>query len=105
MKKVLLILGILGCFSLPGYPGDAETYEMLTTNVNTVINTRDINYVTIHSVNIKQAVRGTSELIINVEMVKLTGEHVFEQYVETLEPGHTMYSTFVSDGILQNVGE
>lgn len=105
MKKVLLILGILGCFSLPGYPGDTETYEMLTANVNTVIHTRDINYVTIHSVNIKQAVRGTSELIINVEMVKSTGEHVFEQYVETLDPGHTMYSIFVADGILQNVGE
>lgn len=89
----------------PGRQLVGETYEMLTANLKTVINTRDINYITIHSVNIKQATVGRSELIINVEIIKSTGEHVFEQYVETLEPGHSLYSTFVSNSELQTVGE
>lgn len=104
MKRLLIITMLLVGIGT-AYADQGDAYEMLTANTSTVINTRDINFITIHSVNVKQAVRGRSELIINVEITKSNGEHTFEQYVEILEPGHTLYSTFVSDGQLQTVGE
>lgn len=104
MKRFLLITMLLVNIGI-ACADQGDAYEMLTANTSTVINTRDINFITIHSINIKQAVKGHDEIIINVELVKTNGEHAFEQFTETLEPGHSLYSTFVSDGKLQTVGE